>query len=86
MSISLIVYLILFVAGIVIWKKNNDKRYFWYLFPVGGLIILSVLQYLLDTYLQFSESQGVIEFFIFTALRVVAFIVLLLITLRKTFK
>lgn len=86
MYISLIVYIVLFLAGVVIWKKNNDKRYFWYLFPISGLLIISVLKYLLDKYLQLTPNQHAVEFFIFTALNVFGIAALLLITLKKSFK
>lgn len=83
---SLIVYVVLLVAGVVKWKKNNDKRYFWYLFPVSGLLIVAVSKYLLDKYLPLTGDQHAIEFFIFAALNVIGVITLLLITLKKSFK
>ena len=86
MHIDIIISISLLVWAFIIWKKNNDKRYFWYLFPIAGLLILSGTQYLLDKYFLLAGNQGVIQFFIFTFLRIIAGIALLLITLKTTFK
>ena len=86
MYISEIIFGGLFIAGIIIWKKYNDPRFFWYLFPAGGLLVLSILQNLSEIYLLLSDDQWAIEFFIFTALRIIAGAAFLLITLKKSFK
>lgn len=86
MYLSLAIYFGLIVVGIVIWKKYNAPRFFWYLFPIVGLLSLSVLEHFSEIYLQLSDDQRAIKFFILTSLRIAAVIALLLITLKRSFK
>lgn len=86
MYTSLIIYIGLFLAGYVIWKKYNDQEFYWSLYPVGGLLILSILDHLSNAYLQLSEGQRVIEYFAFTFLRIIAAIIIIFIILKMSFK
>jgi DMSO reductase anchor subunit len=83
MYVSGIIFIALIVADIITWKKYNDRRYFWYLFPMSGLLIITVLKHLSETYLQLSGDQRAIEFFIFAGLSAVAVVALLVITLKR---
>jgi len=51
-----------------------------------GLLILTILKTLSESYLQLSGDQRAIEFFVFAGLSAVAVVALLVITLKKSFK
>jgi len=82
----IIIFLCLIVVDFITWKKYNDRRYFLYLFPMVGLLILTILKTLSESYLQLSGDQRAIEFFVFAGLSAVAVVALLVITLKKSFK
>ena len=72
----------LFIAGIFLWKKYKEPEFFWSLFPIGGSLLLSVLQYLSETFLQLSNEQRATESFIFLVLGIILFVAFILITLK----
>ncbi len=84
--VSLLAYPVLILFGIYYWKKYNDPSIPWYLFPVIGLLVLTVSQWFLGTNFNLSEDDQAIEFLIFTALRVLMGGTLLIVFLINFFK
>lgn len=81
----LILYLTLFLAGIYLWKRNNDRDFLWYLLPIAMLFLLTVFEQLSESFLKLSEDQRVIEYFIVTALRIVAGISIIILLFKNTY-
>jgi len=84
--ISEIIFIGLFLVGVYWWKKYNNPEFFWALFPLGGSLILLVLQYLSENFLHLSQELRDAEAFIFLVLRGIAFIAFVLIFLRGILK
>lgn len=74
MYISEVVSVGLFVVGVYLWKKYSKPDFFWSLFPIGGSLIISVLQYLSETFLHLSDETRITESLVFLVLRAIAFL------------
>ena len=83
MEKSIIIYILLALAGLFLWKKNNNPQYLWSLLPIGILILLSIYQLLSEKYFTLRSSDRVTEDWILLILRSIALISFLYIGIKK---
>jgi pilus assembly protein TadC len=74
--------IVIFLFGIFLWKKSNHPEFFWSLFPVGGVIMISILEHLSEAFSWLNDDQKVAEYYVSFTLRVIAFIAFFAITIR----
>lgn len=86
MDISLLVGAFIVAGGLILWRRYNDTYYFWGSLLIGGVVLIGVLQHLSNAFLQLSDDQRVVEFYTYTVLRGMAFIAIVVHTLRKLLK
>ena len=85
MPFAPLLYIALIIAGVYIWKKYNDVRYYWYIFPISVGLAILIWEYISDTLLGLSPDARAVEFFITSALRVLAVVALAVIAFKKDF-
>ncbi len=85
MYTSLIIYTTLLIAGVFTWKKYNDRRYYWYLYPIGGALLVSIADHFSKTQLTLTQNQNDILFYLLMLLRAIALVSIVVITFNKSF-
>ena len=83
MSGALVIYGSMIVYGLYRWKKFDDVKFFWYLFPVSALLLTSILLWFSNTYLNLTYEMQVIQFHVATVVRIIAIVTLVGITIKK---
>jgi len=81
-----LLYTGLIIWGVTTWRNYKDKRFFWYLIPISGLLILTVFEDLSSIFLPLTAAQRTIESHVLIMLRVVAIVALTVLAFKKPFK
>lgn len=80
-----IVYLVIALFSLFIWKKYNDFRYAWFLIIVIIALLISILNYLITRVFQFSNFTSQINSIIVLILRIGLVISTISVVLKKNF-
>jgi hypothetical protein len=81
-----LIYIALIIASVYNWKRHNNVRFYWLIYPLSLMVIISVASHTLKTMFSFGLTGMSVMFYISSILRDLAFIAFVAILLKKNFR
>ena len=86
MFINIFIYFLFAVIGYLLWKKSNDREFYWSAVIFAVLTVLSIIKTLSEKFLYLSEEHRLLEGEIYLYIWIAAFILLAWVYAKKIFK